>query len=186
MKLVPERRTLILSILSASVTFILMLGEHLYGGSQKPLIFHLNDKMIMEALSVSHAVPMIVVAMLFGLLAIVLAMMLESDETKMECVSKLKKALDLEKEISGSFPPDKWLNTPDGVAIFSWLSDMALLKVGVSITSTVVGAVFYLKVRDLLSWWVCAGAILTAYILSIFQNFVVWKLEKTLTTKAEI
>jgi hypothetical protein len=172
MNFVPSTRTLKLSLIAALTTFTFLLFEKLIGPTQICVPFSLNNKMVAESLTLRYSVPAIVIAMLPGLFAIIFANSLNLDDEKRICLLKLDSDLNLETDLPDSFPPDRWLNTPAGVWAFYGFSDVLLLKVGASITSTVAGASLYLFLFGFLEWWLFVGSLLLAYMFSIYQNFV--------------
>ena len=180
MNFAPSTKTTKLFLISALTTFILLVIEKFIGPTHASILFYINNKMIAESLAVRYSVPAIVIAMLPGLFAIIFANTLNYDKDKRICFSKLDSNLDLETDIPDSFPPDRWLNTPAGVWVFYWLSDILLIKVCISITSTVSGASLFLFLFGFAEWWLFVLSLLLAYVLSIFQNFLRWRLGKIL------
>ena len=180
MKLTPSKKTIKLSLISATTTLAILIIEKIIGPTHTSIAFIINNEMIAESLNIQHSVPAIGIAMFPGLLAIIFAISLKSNEDKQKCLLKIDSPLDLENDTPESFPPNQWLNSPAGVRIFYWLSDLALIKVGVSVTSTVAGASIYLLLFKPTEWGTLLGVLLISYILSVFQNYLRWRLGKIL------
>lgn len=174
MKLAINSRTAKWALFSTLIAFLLLYADGMTSSPLLVSVFHLNNHLVSESVNISHALPAIVLAMVPGLIAVVLAMSLSSEREKAACLSKLDSKIDLSTDIPRSFPVNPWLNSPEGVWIYYFLSDLALMKVGLGLACTVAGTALYLYFFGQLELWVAIAAFILAYLLLVYQNLIRW------------
>lgn len=174
LKAAINSRTAKWALISTLITFLLLYADGMTSSPLLVSVLHLNNRLVSGSVSISHALPAIIIAMMPGLIAVALAMTLSGEREKATCLSKLDSKIDLDADIPSSFPVNPWLNSPEGVWIYYLLSELALMKVGLGLGCTVAGAALYLYFFGQLELWVAIAAFILAYLLLIYQNLIRW------------
>ncbi|WP_345816680.1 hypothetical protein AAGS40_27270 (plasmid) [Paraburkholderia sp. PREW-6R] len=160
---IPSWKTLAFLCASALGSSMLLLLNG-FGKQHYPLriLYRLNDAAVSESLEVSVAVTVLFVALSPALIACVLSLGIRTRALQKVCAKIMIQPLRL-SVLRAQWSRDKRITSPAGVLSFIFLLDLTCIKVGASITSTIVGVCFYLLFQGQ-----------AAYLLTLFSVAIMW------------